>query len=111
MGLRGVNGTVGSQQVSSVPRLSTSRGQLRTGYLLKPETEVLPKISFAGTPMVQGRSVKMRIIKQKKQRCKRKKRQKHRTAPGHSGNTESALLYVSLPKGGATDFINACYKE
>lgn len=39
---------------------------------MKPETEVLPEISFARTRMVQGGGMKMRIIKQKKQRCKRK---------------------------------------
>lgn len=49
---------------------------------MKLETEVLPKISFARTSIVQGRGMKMRIIRQKEQRCKRKKRQKHRTAPG-----------------------------
>ena len=40
------------------------------------------KISFDRTHTFQGRSMRIRIIKQKGQRYKRNKRQKHRTASG-----------------------------
>lgn len=56
---------------------------------------------------VPGRSLKIRIVKQKEQRCERNKGQKHRTAPGGTFNEYwnclrlfSTSLSTSLQEGG-----------
>ena len=63
---------LGTLQIQSLA-LQNERDPLTTMVLLS-------KISLSEIRMFQGRSVRIRIIKQKEQRYERNKRQKHRTA-------------------------------